>query len=115
VTITLPVSPQVINVDNSAACVGTDDQPAYTNGTVSDTVEWKINSNQVSDFQVVFTKKSPSQGKERHFDKNKSKFTAITTPKNNIEVFEYIITVDLVDGANNTCDPHVIVIKGSGK
>jgi hypothetical protein len=116
VTITLIPSPQIIMVDNSAECVDADDKTAATDGTASDTVEWRIDphSNNVTNFHIIFTKKSPSQGNERYFDKTRNKFTAIKHPKNDGEVFNYDISVDLADGSNRTCDPHLIVIKGSG-
>jgi len=105
-TIKLPPPPQVINVDASSACVDIDQKPAAS----TDTVEWHIDSSatSVSDFHIIFTKKSPAMSKRRYFDKNNYKTGPLVKPANNAESFEYVISVD----GGCTCDPHVIVIGG---
>lgn len=107
------IAPQVITVDGSQSCVDNDDQAAYTDGTNSDTVQWNKGTN-VASFQIIFPKKSPSQNRERFFDSSSGPFTAIKNPKHDAQVFDYVIAVDLTDGTHVACDPHVIVVKGSG-
>ncbi len=107
------LGPQAITVNDSQSCVDNDDQPAYTNGSDSDTVQWNKGP-RVAGFQIIFPRKSPSGNGERFFDSSSKPFKATTKPKKDAEVFEYVIAVDLANGTHFACDPHVIVVKGSG-
>jgi hypothetical protein len=102
--------PQVIMV-NDSTCVDVGNKPAFS----TDKVEWRIDpkSHGVTDFHIIFLTKSPAQSKRRYFDKTHFQTGPLNDPVNNVsEDFEYVISVDLGDD-NVTCDPHVIIIKGS--
>jgi hypothetical protein len=106
---------RVITVDTTGNCVDMQSAPAHTNGTnVNDTVEWvpKLGS-RITDFHIIFIGKSPSAGTERHFSMNNKQFTVIANPANDAEDFPYAISVDAAAG-HTSCDPHVIIIKGTG-
>ena len=80
----------------------------------SETVNFIPDAN-VSEFHLIFTKKSPSDKKERYFDNQKRSFTTVPKTGDDPEVFEYVISVDFNDGKpQRVCDPHVIIIKGTG-
>lgn len=103
VTITLTTT-EVVNVDQSAQCVDDDSAPALPSGTV----QWQIASTAsgVSNFHIIFTKKSPFQNDQRYFDKNLYQSGPVKSPVNGkAEDFEYVISVD----GGKTCDPHVII------
>jgi hypothetical protein len=105
VTIMIPTGTQTIQVDSSDSCVDEDSQT----GTKGDTVVWQINSTAttVSNFHIIFSKKSPFTGDQRYFDKTNNSSTVLKGAKNGLaEAFEYVITVD----GGKTCDPHVIII-----
>jgi hypothetical protein len=108
VTITISTTPTV-NVSQSAQCVDVDSVA----GAPTDTLTWQIASGAsgVTNFHIIFPKKSPFQNGQRYFDKDHSTGT-LNNPQNGVaEAFEYVISVD----GGKTCDPHVIIIGGRPK
>ena len=118
-TVTFTHVPPNINVGDypNNACVKRDEVEALGAwGTVHSEIVNFIPDANVSDFHLIFTKKSPdnSTRKERYFDDKKPSFTVVPKTGDDPEIFEYVISVDFKDGTpQRTCDPHVIIIKGT--
>jgi hypothetical protein len=74
-----------------------------------DTVDWVGKSGEtITNFHIIFPV-SPFTNQQTYFEKGNPVVT-IDTPDESGADFEYVIAVD----GGSTCDPHVIVIKGSG-
>ena len=68
-----------INVNDTPGCIDVEDNPSAADGPLT----WQIDTSNhnVSDFHIMFTKKSPSQKNERYFDSKRNTLTTIKNPK----------------------------------
>ena len=104
---TFPTGPQTITVLSSNPnnlCVSVDDDSKPVGSAY--TITWQPGPG-VTNFHIIFPRKSPDQRGKKYFDQTNNGITALNKPANGVvEAFEYAISVD--GGA--TCDPHVIVV-----
>jgi hypothetical protein len=104
-TVTIPVPPP-INVNTSDQCVDLENVA----GGPTNTVTWQIDPSVsgISNFHIIFAKKTPFARGERYFDKDHSTGTLKSLSNSVAEAFPYDIVVD----GGKACDPHVIIIQG---
>ncbi len=89
-------------------------KPKSLLASATDTVQFQYDYKKVSNFHIIFPE-SPFTTGLTYFDKDADpKDLVLIKPDEDGQDFKFIIEVDSADGSHSTCDPHVIVVKGSG-
>ena len=94
-----------IEVNLTPKCTKTKSEVAIP----GDSVDWVVkNGDTIKNFHIIFPV-SPFTNGQTYFEEGYASVT-VASPDESGADFEYVIAVD----GGRTCDPHVIVVKGSG-